>query len=506
MFNEYTGAVIGGSLGYAVRGSHGILSGIHEGWKRGRKHRLSLDQKKVNKKMRGTPRSQSSSRGRSMSVSSSRHSRYTMPSTRSSWKDDTTAPTTRIAGKKYKIKKSITDSHNKAVKISKKFKKMVHEASLVESGVGIYKLEQLSQIYNLCTGSQQTAWTWTQNPYVGSGGGTAIPSIVPGFDFVHFSPDRVMDAASILFNNKTINTQNYNYKNDPDNKNFNITTSQIKIEVVSSSVYYELHNNSQVTKTLIFYEFVPKVNILGTDPFIDPLGVLQGCFDQDYQNGILKSFTTNGTPWPLVSTSLAYTASLPSLQSTEGNYVSQAGISPGLARSFKHLFSVNKRKFVLEPGQSTSFVIKGPQNHVYDYGLFWDGGSSKTATSMFPSGAGAIPTNQGRKVVYPKGITSIGCFCEIPQVSIDIEGNAAYAGYVVDPLTGGGANVTKIFDDAVVIKQIFNYKIKAPAETTPVLNHDAKFIYNSASAAQAPADIARVDEENPTNREINPRQ
>ena len=444
----------------------------------------------------GGSRSRSHSRGRSYSRTPSYHGgrRSMSISTHGSHRSGTgtsyhggyvneaTAGSTRVASTKKVIKKVIQASKKPKVHASRVFKEKVRVSLLGDLGTGLFISEVISSIYNMCRGDKSTAYTWTQNPYIGANSGSLAPTVVAGVDFNHFTPDRIMDAASVLYNGKT---PGLNYKTPNGNFNSPATQAQYngKIEVINSGVLYYLRNNGGIQRTLHFYELVPRTNI--TSDRGTPLEILVNCLAEDVTNGVsLSPFNVNpaSSPW-----------SAGSPTNTDLNYTTKGGVSPMLSPSVRNTFKINERVIVMEPGQSTEFYIQGPKNYIYDYSKLWQGTTPAT-----------------NYIKYPKNISSLCFFVEIPQIMTDSYGNVSYQGYVDDPVNttfiGTPANpVNTSFGGGVGIKQKFSYQIRCPEEATVDRRHNVYCVLDTATNGHIGQGL-REDEENPAQPQVNPTQ
>jgi hypothetical protein len=157
-----------------------------------------------------------------------------------------------------------------------------------------------------------------------------------------FSPIRVLDAASVLFNEKA------------DSSNKNITTNNFKenskIEVIKQWANIKMKNNTRRTLNCKLFEFAPKSFIISSDPFTQwSEGLVRDTLDIDDVKGINLN-------------SVTYT---------------HLGLSPLFQKQIQANWKVSEVTTDLEPGQEYSFNVDGP-SQVYDFSKYHDSQSVTT--------------------------------------------------------------------------------------------------------------------------------
>lgn len=152
-----------------------------------------------------------------------------------------------------------------------------------------------------------------------------------------FSPGRILDAASVLWNNKTILQAP---KLIADTGNFD--NKGIKVYIKNAYTKQEFRNNTQRIMTLQIVEFSAKSNQVAGDP----LGV--------WQAALLFQTAAQGA--------------------NQNGYVKEAlHAMPTILPDFNRLFSTRVTKIVLQPGGQYNHFIQGPKDVLYDYQKMWNG-------------------------------------------------------------------------------------------------------------------------------------
>lgn len=366
-------------------------------------------------------------KGRRHKKRNSGYSRVTPRSTRTAYK----------SGKDVKLPKA----QRGKIHVSAQFKKMVKRALEEEQSEGVYTDYSAGLVPSSAGATVTNDNQQHVTPFLTQGDGTL------GYgnqllDF--FTPNRMIDAASVLFNGKV---RSNNYTTTVNNFQFD----QLKLDVDYSSVVVILRNNTQVTKHISFYECVPKVHS-ASNAYADWVSFLA----QEATDGM------NLTVVPADVTSI--------------------GITPSCTKKFSTKWKSAVREIVLGPGQMTEFSVIGPKNTTYDYSKFY------------------INTNA---VEFPKGYTK-SCFFVVkpvePSVFVGASAVATVVGYdqsQANPVTNGLP-----FGVACIMR--FKYKFMAP-ELTPVANRKT-YVYSYGTSLGAIGSnpngaVARIDEENPIQTE-----
>jgi len=167
-----------------------------------------------------------------------------------------------------------------------------------------------------------------------------------GLDFNFFSPARVLDAASILWNSKTatqayrVVTKNFTSRHAETGVPFNRGAAGVKIFVKNSWVEFELVNaSSQRCKEITLNICTPKVKWAEAGPvqtFRDAYVNMQG--DSTFVGDGPCSFQ----------------------------------MYPKRFKQFNIMWKVETVKFCIEAGQTIKYRLQGPKNTMYDFDKFND--------------------------------------------------------------------------------------------------------------------------------------
>lgn len=150
-----------------------------------------------------------------------------------------------------------------------------------------------------------------------------------------FSPARVMDAASVLWNEKD---QLRTGKTIMDLENFD--RNKFKVKVIKQSVTYTIKNNTQRVMTLKLIECEAKNNQILLDA-------------QSLWNQEMGFEATLDGPNQSVAT------------------LTEMHVHPSILPQFSKMYKTNTSTFVLEPGQTIIHKVHGPSDTIYDYMKFW---------------------------------------------------------------------------------------------------------------------------------------
>lgn len=170
-----------------------------------------------------------------------------------------------------------------------------------------------------------------------------------GMSSCHFTPTQILDAASILWNNKTPSQT----KTVNDAGNFN--PEQAKIEIRNCFSMIKLKNNTQRLANLIMCIGDPKSTKSTTQNFLDT-----------WTNSLIADSTTG--------------PSGPNVQDISTNTLYNA---PGLNPSVRAEYKISRTKIKLEPGQEFNFHMQGPQNETLHMKKFYRGGTYQNQSSKY---------------------------------------------------------------------------------------------------------------------------
>ncbi len=189
-----------------------------------------------------------------------------------------------------------------------------------------------------------------------------------GSEWQFFSPLKIVDAASVLWNNKTA-TADYSVQLGNLNSVHVIADGApvigtedvpnikgLKIRVENSYVKFKFKNNSQRSMTLCIYNCVPKIKF----PAQTPLSAFQDAIESeaDGANSAYVSATTPGHT---------------SLQTSQVLFANPA-VEPNMFKGFSSTYKYEKVLLKIAPGETCSHSLQGPKSYELDYRKLWDSG------------------------------------------------------------------------------------------------------------------------------------
>ena len=193
---------------------------------------------------------------------------------------------------------------------------------------------------------------WFAHPYSSKDGFTI------GDEWQFFSPMKILDAASVIWNQKPINTD-YSLQALNLNTVHNKTTGTmiagtpadmnikgLKVHIQNSYVTMVMKNNTERSVNVVVYKCVP-VNKFPVQT------ALESFFDAVTQE-------TDGTDSGLVNIAGP-------LGSAVDNIVIMPGIEPNTFKSFNSAWKYTKVKLNISAGETTTLNFQGPKNYVLDY-------------------------------------------------------------------------------------------------------------------------------------------
>lgn len=193
---------------------------------------------------------------------------------------------------------------------------------------------------------------WFAQPYTSKDGFT------DGEEWQFFSPMKILDAASVIWNQKPINTD---YTNQAINLNtvHNKTTGTmiagnqadmnikgLKIHVMNSYVSMVLKNNTERSVNIVVYKCVPAIKFpvsTALESFVDAITQ-----EMDATNSGLVNISG-----PLAD--------------PVDNAVIMPGIHPNTFKAFSSSWKYTKVNINLSAGETTTMNFQGPKNYVLDY-------------------------------------------------------------------------------------------------------------------------------------------
>jgi len=302
-------------------------------------------------------------------------------------------------------------------KVSRQFKKKVAAALQGRNYKGRYETQYHYILYNPTVNS--VAW------YVG--GLTVISN-----KFTTASPNEIMDAASILWNQKTPAT------------NWNVTTNNmplasLKLQVKNIITNYEVVNNTQRQQRIWVYECMPRSNT-AEDPILDWTQVLAN-----------DVFATT-LPGPNISNE---TVANPATNV----YTTNEGPRPEYHAQWKKMWNHKKSLFVVEGGEKFTYKVSTGA-FIFDPLKFLDG--DDLVAGQFP--------------YYAKGLTRIVFFRIEPEITF---ANDGHAGMDIDV---GAAASTAFHVHVVQTKRFFLEMPDAVQGLDPAVAGNAVTAYNRHDA------------------------
>lgn len=190
----------------------------------------------------------------------------------------------------------------------------------------------------------------------------------PGFEFAYFTPQKILDAASVVWNKKAISS---NYALVTDNLQGLTTTATgdpvvgtvsaprtrgVVVRIINSFVSFELKNNSQRTMKVIIWNCVPKVKFPNTSPlsaFLNGSGIVGDTATEDNTYRGYSGTVNNGYE----------------------NIIFNPYASPTAVDQFKASWKASKMEMVMAPGETCTHSIQGPKNYDLDYDKLVMGGT-----------------------------------------------------------------------------------------------------------------------------------
>lgn len=314
-----------------------------------------------------------------------------------------TVRTPQVKGRVLKQKKKAP-----AVKVSKTFRAKVDKVLEPKKYIGTYNSEYYGKLTQLVTVNAQQASEGISN---GANGALAVAAGTLIHSLMFFSPLRVNHAASVLFNGKT-DSHLYTLETG------NFVSDSLKLDVTYQAVTITLRNNTQVTKTVTWYECQAKSNsdTSAFQAWAQMLALAAGAGKENVTTTVPT--TLNAKP----------------------------GAISGFSPQWKYAARVN----VLEPGQSVTFTMKGPEG-LYDFSKFVESDAGGTAHESL------VPEKYG-----------VSCFYTVKQTHLedakDGNGGIGYPAHAFSATVSSAVTIS--------VKQIM--KVECP-ENAVVTEHFDKY-------------------------------
>lgn len=343
-----------------------------------------------------------------------------------------------VAGKNTKVKRA---ARKKVPKTSKLFVAKVQKVLAVKKNTGKFVSHVRGQIppfttYNGGSASGSGASYNEQLPFdtLTDGAGVTQVNAYGASFFRLFSPSRILDVASVLYNGKTA-TEDWQLTTT------NFPVQGLKVFVKYQSASITCRNNSCQTKEIDWYECIPKANVIST-----ALADFTATLSREIADGKLNAVTTK-----------------------------TYGVGPSLTRNFGTVWKYNKKTMVLAPGQTATIFIKGPSMYTYDWEMFHDIESHANISD------------------YVKGIT-VDIFGILRN--IDLTNTADSTTLATSAQIGhnqGIWGVTNFQKEGVIVEIKHSYVINAPDMTAEALQEDRQVFLNTpkswAAVSSVPYDL-----------------
>lgn len=252
------------------------------------------------------------------------------------------------------FKKSVSFAKKPTVKVTPEFKKKVEKSLEPHKIGGTYQESDILEIkFPASNANEQIVYR------LGMPAQIASPSF--NGEFLMFNPMRVLDAASVLFNNKTASKVKYfNSAGVYDTGVNSFNYENFTVYVRNSYCIHKIKNNTKRTWMIQLYEMAPKRNMDMADDGDALTQWVNALFNESKQDG--NEFAINKG-----------NAAVTTLYNT-----------PSKSKLFLESWKVEKTNITIEPGQSYDHFVQGPQQVEYDYAKFWRiGGSNLSGVKRF---------------------------------------------------------------------------------------------------------------------------
>lgn len=273
--------------------------------------------------------------------------------------------------KTYK-KKGVEIKKKGTVKISKHFKEMVVAATEAtkHTGNGIYHARNYGTINVPTTGNLQS---------IGHSPGIVQATTLNGGVW-EFTPDKIVSAASMLFNKAPAKVGNiaptavlYNttcgsiWGSNPNAVTGYPAIPEAVITVKNSWSKFLIKNNTRMTYNIDVYEVAPKlvgtitndaynipagVTVANTSTALDPPAIWVKSCQEDYGQNVMIPYTSGSTTLSAAAVGSATSSVVPFT----------LGDRPTVHQAWNKLFKAEKTNIIIEPGQITEYFLQGPQN------------------------------------------------------------------------------------------------------------------------------------------------
>jgi len=422
---EYVGAAAGATLGYITNNIPGAYIGFNEGYRRGKLYQMAPITRSQTRKAALRKRV----RSRVIAVRSKDSVKPLMKAYVDKGNGGPpkgnveSSKNARGVNVKNRFNKKVSFKKPKSVKISKDFRLKVSKALEPRNSHGKFQeVFYIRHLMGLSFGNKQCF----ERLYAGVYNNNS--------DSTLFTPIAVLNAASVLFNNKTASLTQATTSGI--NTTFSANTMDprtAKVTVKNSFAQFTLRNNSRRTWIIQLYECSPKKMHNQID---------EGDAYTQWGNCMINE-TNNPTDETQKKINLA------------GATPNTLYATPFQCAAFMKSWNVEKHDITMDPGQVYTHTVRGPSNTVYDFAKFWKADSSGSADQFFntvPSKTRCVFFTARLDLCYSSTTNAVGRW-GIPQYSsLDTETLISewkqYFNISIPEQAGGGVNV-----DALGIKQ-----------------------------------------------------
>lgn len=202
-------------------------------------------------------------------------------------------------------------------------------------------------------GGQQCCWFQAITPW-----GQAN-NLQNGWDMSFFTPAKIMDAASILWNGKPMAADPYqttgNFTTQTSNAGLPQNQFRSNLHIKNAYVTFEFKNNGQRTMTLLVRHCVPKVKFCTQSPL------------QCFQSGVYVDTNISGNAnGPLIPYPGSATDSF-------AQYMNDIDLPWTHVDNFKRNWKYETVKIVIAPGETCKHSIQGPKNMTVNFNDLYNG-------------------------------------------------------------------------------------------------------------------------------------
>jgi len=262
-----------------------------------------------------------------------------------------------------------------------------------------------------------------------------------------FSNLKILDAASVLWNEKAQTANKQLVTGNFDNQ-------KLKVKIISSSVEYIFRNNTQRELSMSLLEISPASAQVQGSPFIS---------------------------WPLMLSRAAGTAG----PNQNNILITEMHTHPAMLPEFRKLFNTKTAKVTIPPGGTHVHTVQGPTDKMCDFTKYWNGSSFQNYQShcvwLFA-------------IYYPDLITTdLGGFGRI----INSAGATPDYGIVYEAID---RYVLELPEQTGFIAP----NPATPGSVQPLSQRSWSFAYKTYPYVGEVGSAVRIDDENPAVKEANP--